>query len=830
MRRFEFSEGSSSKFWEIDVQGPQFVVRYGKLGTNGQAQTKDFGTDAKATAEADKLIREKTAKGYAEVAVAASAALVAPPPKVAPAPAPAPAPAAQVAPSLKAAVAPAAAPAPAPAAPGEAKGADLPKVLAAPPWLSKTPRVPVAAVTVAPLTRPESVDWAAAGLKPYLHHWEDDTLGTLLEMQRKVAEFPVETVWCHIDSAWCIMRMSDADLTTAWNTMPREVWRSNSAHMLLGRLGVGIAAKYLDYAVWLGQPTTTRSLLPLVSVAVAPHMGVGFAGRRSRSDAETWLKAHPEHAAVGLIPVAVGPGKPREAAGAALRFLVARGHGDVVNKVASEYGPAVEKALADVLAFDPTQAFPAKLPRLPAFYDVAKLHRPVLLGGKGALSDEAMRQLGTMLAFSTAESPYAGLAQVRDACEQASLDAFAWDVYQAWMGAEAPSKESWAFLTLGFLGGDGVARKLTPLIRAWPGEGLHARAVTGLDVLTLIGTDLALMHLNGVAQKVKFKGLQEKAKEKVLAIAEARGLTVAELADRLVPDLDLDADGSKLLDFGPRQFKVAFDEELKPIVRDAAGKRLAELPKPNKSDDPAKSKAAVDSFKLLRKDAKSIASGQIARLEMAMCDQRRWDVATFRTFLLEHPLMKHLARLLVWGTFDAQNKLVATFRADETGALMDGSEQPFALAEGARVGLPHALELGPKRIAEWGQLFTNYELIQPFAQLQRQTYAPTPAEAAAKVLPHLNKVKVPTGKVLGLLNKGWEKGPPQDAGWIWEWRRPLPGHDEPATLGLSPGILASSAMEEPEQELSELSLPVTAGELGPVLYSELVANLLAMKP
>jgi hypothetical protein len=37
-------------------------------------------------------------------------------------------------------------------------------------------------------------------------------------------------------------------------------------------------------------------------------------------------------------------------------------------------------------------------------------------------------------------------------------------------------------------------------------------------------------------------------------------------------------------------------------------------------------------------------------------------------------------------------------------------------------------------------------------------------------------------------------------------------------------------MEEPEQELSELSLPVTAGELGPVLYSELVANLLAMKP
>lgn len=111
-------------------------------------------------------------------------------------------------------------------------------------------------------------------------------------------------------------------------------------------------------------------------------------------------------------------------------------------------------------------------------------------------------------------------------------------------------EESWAFTTLGVLGNDDTARKLTPLIRAWPGESQHKRATVGLDILAAIGSDIALMQLNGIAQKLKFKALQERAKEKIADIAEGRELTVAELEDRLAPDLGLDDNGSLLLDFG----------------------------------------------------------------------------------------------------------------------------------------------------------------------------------------------------------------------------------------------------------------------------------------
>ena len=60
----EFAEGTSSKFWRARVEGKTLYVNYGKIGSNGQTQVKDFGDAAGAKAEYDKLVREKRKKGY----------------------------------------------------------------------------------------------------------------------------------------------------------------------------------------------------------------------------------------------------------------------------------------------------------------------------------------------------------------------------------------------------------------------------------------------------------------------------------------------------------------------------------------------------------------------------------------------------------------------------------------------------------------------------------------------------------------------------------------------------------------------------------------------
>lgn len=66
-RHFEFIAGTSSKFWEITVRGKEVLVRFGRIGTEGQATTKTFVDEASAAKHAEKVIREKLAKGYVEV-------------------------------------------------------------------------------------------------------------------------------------------------------------------------------------------------------------------------------------------------------------------------------------------------------------------------------------------------------------------------------------------------------------------------------------------------------------------------------------------------------------------------------------------------------------------------------------------------------------------------------------------------------------------------------------------------------------------------------------------------------------------------------------------
>ena len=73
MRSFTFSEGTSNKFWNIDLQGKQFTVTFGKIGTNGQTQVKAFADDAAAKKEHDKLVAEKVKKGYTEATPSAKA-------------------------------------------------------------------------------------------------------------------------------------------------------------------------------------------------------------------------------------------------------------------------------------------------------------------------------------------------------------------------------------------------------------------------------------------------------------------------------------------------------------------------------------------------------------------------------------------------------------------------------------------------------------------------------------------------------------------------------------------------------------------------------------
>lgn len=64
MPRYELVDGSSAKFWEINLNGDSFDVCFGRIGTAGTSSTKVFDSREKAEAEYNKMIKSKTKKGY----------------------------------------------------------------------------------------------------------------------------------------------------------------------------------------------------------------------------------------------------------------------------------------------------------------------------------------------------------------------------------------------------------------------------------------------------------------------------------------------------------------------------------------------------------------------------------------------------------------------------------------------------------------------------------------------------------------------------------------------------------------------------------------------
>ncbi|MED0386961.1 WGR and DUF4132 domain-containing protein [Escherichia coli] len=719
----------------------------------------------------------------------------------------------------------------------------LPAIVVSPPWLSKKKKSPIPVLDLAPLNL-ESIctitdteakefqthwDWEphkpSEGAKNFLYSlgyrrwdfdtykyigasdsaidaWEREDFATLIQMF-KAHHAPYQGEW-HLNSLPFLPMQKAIKL---WEFLSKEPHTAIKPVMLYLRLA-GMSGFLHSFSRYPQEGFAVANYF--AATELAPAVARAFNKLKTlRQDARSWLLKYPQHAITGLLPAALGKtGEAQDNARAALRMLTENGHQPLLQEIARRYNqPEVTDAVNALLALDPLDNHPTKIPTLPTFYQPSLWTRPLLKANAQSLPDSALLHLGEMLRFPQEEALYPGLLQVKDACTTDSLAEFAWDLFTAWQTAGAPSKESWAFTALGVLGNDDTARKLTPLIRAWPGESQHKRATVGLDILAAIGSDIALMQLNGIAQKLKFKALQERAKEKIANIAESRELTVAELEDRLAPDLGLDDNGSLLLDFGPRQFTVSFDETLKPFVRDASGSRLKDLPKPNKSDDELQANNAVNRYKLLKKDARTVAAQQVARLESAMCLRRRWSPENFQLFLVEHPLVRHLTRRLIWGVYSAENQLLACFRVAEDNSYSTADDDLFTLPEGdISIGIPHVLEISPTDAAAFGQLFADYELLPPFRQLDRNSYALTEAERNASELTRWAGRKCPSGRVMGLANKGWMRGEPQDGGWIGWMIKPLGRWslimeiDEGFAVGMSPAELSA------EQLLSKLWL------------------------
>jgi predicted DNA-binding WGR domain protein len=621
-----------------------------------------------------------------------------------------------------------------------------------------------------------------------------------------------------------ILRLSDKEQiirhTRRLHAYPENV---DKAMQLIGRIGfdgLDIMTKTIQ-TTYGDKAGFAKALTQLEGPEVAPQMVVLKKSPSTKTIARAWLDANPAFAIDGLAPLTIIDAKsftPVDTTGMNtavatsvkneaesrkkdklkevelaiehLREMKRRGWRWLIEKRIANMPEEVKKAVQVKVLDHERNVKPT-----PTDKTLAAMVPPVLTQTESGLRALTVDQMTTIVAeLRVTPLAEAGASPLLEAVklngEPASRDRFVWAVFEDWQSGGAPSKNKWQMESLGHLGRDGVAIKLSPLVRQWPGESQHARAVMGLDCLRAIGTDTALMLIHGISEKVAFKAIKQKAGEMLEAIAEQREMSRDELEDRIVPDCGFDEKGKRVLDFGPRQFVIILGTDMKPQVREMDGTKKPDLPKPTTKDDIALAEAAVATWKTLKKQIADVAKTQASRLEQGMVTERRWTIEEFEMLLVRHPLMTNIAQRLIWGAFDEKNNLLGSFRITEDFSYANQTDDAFAFLENTdAIGIAHPAYLSEASKGAWGEVLGDYEMIPPFVQLGRPVYELTEAEQTATIITRFKESTVdPKVLCFGLENLNWLRGGAQDGGGFYEHIKAFPKANITACVVYEPGM------------------------------------------
>ena len=583
-----------------------------------------------------------------------------------------------------------------------------------------------------------------------------------------------------------------------------------------------------DREAWVGKlPSIPRNVI-FSSRAAFPVAHAWLTSRAERSAAESWLTAFAPIAAYGLLPYALGePGPSRTEATRALRFVwrtFAPERGPkVLERWASDAGgdpAALVPAILAIVAADSRWDCPSSPPSWPSW--LAKEALPtVRTRGGTPLGARATRHLVELMIVAGAAPGGGDLAaedpnvrEAREALDAPSLGALSFHVYTQWTVLGQNARVSWPMGQIALFGGRSAAHKLAAQIRSLATDRELSRALEALAVLARVPDESGLVHLATLAETSKSERVRDEAKRLLEATAKQRGLAPEALEDLLVPDLGLDDRGELTLDYGPRRVRVRLDTRLAPVLLDEDGARLPQLPRATKSDDATKASAAIELYKAIKADAEGAARSQLRRFERAMCTEHTWSAETFSSRLLAHPVLRTLVSGLVWSA--RRGAEVHTFRIAEDRSLAGPEDEAFVLTPGDTLSIPHPLYLSDELRARWGGVLGDYEIVQPFPQLARETFVLTDAERASVALERIAARRGEVGNVYALEQRGWQITGSRT--WVPSLRRTL--SKASVELRFMDAIDLSRPKDTPEVTAHALFM-VPVGPIGQVTFASL---------
>ena len=639
----------------------------------------------------------------------------------------------------------------------------------------------------------------------------DNTLNRLLPLAGSL-----EAVRAHVDelvarkitdaSTYHVMHADPDDerFMAALDALKPTIGRREVA-VLVGRFGVE-AIDWLVGRIRAARQTPSPGVVGALVNVRHPRTVDGLlhlaAQTTTANDAEAALQDVDVPFALGLLRAAAGRTKDRELA-ARLCGQLATSHADAFNE-ARGLQPEAERASAaravDAHADRRFPELPAEL--RPAWLsDLAQADKP-----SGLPRFCAVKHLEPLnIADADFEFParaavgvvdllrahdwacaerYALPSMIREAIDPDSAARFVWSIFRDWTRADFPVKHVWCLHAVSEFATDAQILELAAMIEEWPTMDQRLRAYDGLVVLQRHGSASAMAALNRASSSSRFKGIRTRAATALTRAAEKQRLTRAQLEDAIIDDCGLEPTQPTVFSYGSRRFTLIFDQDLLPVVRDDAGNISKGLPRARKADDASVVAEAKAQFKTTKKRVSQVIKLQRHRLELAMGDERRWAAQRWETLYVRHPVVRHIVARLLWQEAAPSGK-TRLFRVADDQTFADVKDDELVLNPSSSIALAHPLTMSDVERAAWGELFSDYEIVGPFPQLDRDVYKHHTKDTWSFTE---QEALIDPGWLRGHFNRrGWLKATPAE-GVIGAVYRDFPRHNLRAYAILSPGL------------------------------------------
>lgn len=343
---------------------------------------------------------------------------------------------------------------------------------------------------------------------------------------------------------------------------------------------------------------------------------------------------------------------------------------------------------------------------------------------------------------------------IAESMNKEDLAEFAKDILDYWLENGASIKEKWICLLSSIHGDYNMIKKFNTLIREFCQKSRHKMAGYLIKVLALNGSNEALIVVDAIGRKFKYKSVREGAVEAFDLVAEEYNISMEELQDKIVGDLGFNNLQYVEYDYGIRKFKVYLNDELKFEIEKEDGRIVKTLPKSGVNDDEDKVKNCKDEFKKIKKELKDLVKTQSERLECALVDFRTWNKESWGNLFMKNPVMYRLGKKILWGLYEGDN-LVKSFVYDDD--FYDINEDTIELNEECKIGVVHPIELSQEEKETWKEIFEGLEIEELFPQINREVYV-NDDEDIDVIKDFKGKCVSEDTLIYGLRNKNWELG------------------------------------------------------------------------